>query len=223
VKDNIVKKELIERRSPHLKDYDYSNTGVYYVTICVEGRKQILSDIINESKVLEGEIGSALFVGEPLAAPKDEESAVFVADEEVASFANRYGVRLTKVGEVVKEQLLNLENRFKNLKIKDYVIMPDHIHVLVYLRKDVGAASGSPTLHEVVRAFKSLAARDCRNIGVTGKLFQRSYIEHVVRDRKDYDIKRKYIHENPMKWYYREKNAVKNTEHLNNPIVKSTK
>ena len=35
------------------------------------------------------------------------------------------------------------------------------------------------------------------------KMFQRSYAEHIVRDRDDYETRRKYICENPMRWYYK--------------------
>ena len=32
-------------------------------------------------------------------------------------------------------------------------------------------------------------------------MFQRSSAEHIVRDRDDYETRRKYIDENPMRWY----------------------
>ena len=35
-------------------------------------------------------------------------------------------------------------------------------------------------------------------------MFQRSYAEHIVRDRDDYETRRKYIYENPLRWHYDE-------------------
>ena len=28
------------------------------------------------------------------------------------------------------------------------------------------------------------------------------YIEHIIRDREDYETRIKYIYENPIRWYY---------------------
>lgn len=40
--------ELPKRKPNHLKDYDYSSAGAYFVTICTQGRRCILSDIVGE-------------------------------------------------------------------------------------------------------------------------------------------------------------------------------
>ncbi len=123
-------KELPRRKSTRLKNYDYSATGVYFVTICIQDRKQILSEIVRtERSVIEGLTKSA--VGEGLAPPV-------------------YWVKLKPCGEIVKEQLQLIEKRFPNVSVKDYIIMPDHIHVILYLRKEAGGASPSPTLDDVV-------------------------------------------------------------------------
>ena len=39
-------KELPQRKSTRLKNYDYSSAGAYFVTICVRDRMQILSEIV---------------------------------------------------------------------------------------------------------------------------------------------------------------------------------
>ena len=57
---------------------------------------------------------------------------------------------------------------------------------------------------DAICAYKSLATRECKRIGLTEKLFQTSFYEHVIRDRDDYDEIVKYIHENPTRWYYDE-------------------
>ena len=65
-------------------------------------------------------------------------------------------------------------------------------------------ASPSPTLNGVICAFKSLTSRSCKQKFGIEKMFQRSYAEHIVRDRDDYETRRKYIYENPVRWYYDE-------------------
>ena len=175
-------KALLKRKSTRLKNYDYSSTGVYLVTICVQDRKQILSEIVKTVRPVTDKQENST-VGEGLAPPA-------------------HSVKLKPCGEVVKEQLEQIENRYPNVSVKDYVIMPDHIHVILYLRKEAGGASPSPTLDDVICAFKSLTSRSCKQKYGIEKMFQRSYAEHIVRDREDYEIRRKYIYENPLKWYY---------------------
>ncbi len=92
------------------------------------------------------------------------------------------------------------------MTIKDYVIMPDHIHTIIFLHKQTleeGGASPSPTLSDVVCTFKSLTSRMCKQRLGEEKLFQRSYAEHIIRDKDDYETRRKYIYENPEQWYYK--------------------
>ena len=114
-----------------------------------------------------------------------------------------FTVKLKPCGEIVKEQLQLIEIRFQGVTVEDYVIMPDHIHAVIFLRGKAGGASPSPTLNDVICAFKSLTSRSCKQKYGIEKMFQRSFAEHIVRDREDYETRRKYIYENPKRWYYK--------------------
>ena len=57
---------------------------------------------------------------------------------------------------------------------------------------------------DVVCAYKSLTTIQCKKNSFNTKLFQTSFYEHIIRDRRDYDEIVKYIDENPMRWYYDE-------------------
>ena len=174
-----------KRQPTRIKQYDYSSVGAYFVTICTQDRKQILSEIIKINNTSVNET-NGYTVGEGLAPPV-------------------YTVRLKPCGEIAKEQLENLEKRYPNVTIEDYVIMPDHIHAIIFLHKQTGGASPSPTLSDVICAFKSLSARICKQGYGTEKMFQRSFAEHIIRDREDYETRKKYIYENPKEWYYKNK------------------
>ena len=155
---------LPKRKPNRLKNYDYSQNGAYFITICVQDRKPILSRIA---------------VGEGLAPPE---------------------TILLPFGKIVQEQLLDLQNRFQNISIDHYVIMPNHIHILMRLN-DAGRASPSPTtVSDIVRVFKSMTARECKKITPVDKLFQRSFYDHIIRDEYDYQTKWQYIDDNPKKW-----------------------
>ena len=173
-----------ERKPTRIKNYDYSSVGAYFVTICTQDRKQILSEIIRKNNAPVSETNDYA-VGEGLAPPA-------------------YSVKLKPCGEIAEEQLKNLEKRYQNVTIEDYVIMPDHIHVIIFLHEKAGGASPSPTLNDVVCALKSLTSRICKRHYGIEKMFQRSFAEHIIRDKEDYETRAKYIHENPIRWYYDE-------------------
>ena len=116
--------------------------------------------------------------------------------------------RPTLIGKVVEEQIRAVHSRYPAVNIDKYVIMPNHIHLLVLICDGSGGASPSPTLFDVVRALKSLTTRIARPLLGDSVLWQRSYHEHVIRGEDDYRGIWEYIEENPAKWaedrYYTE-------------------
>ena len=104
--------------------------------------------------------------------------------------------RLTDTGRVVENEILSVPVRYPGIGIDKYVIMPNHIHMIVEIRAQAGGASPSPTLFDAVRVIKSLSTR---RSGLK-KLWQRSYYEHVIRGERDYAEIWTYIDENPAKW-----------------------
>ena len=115
-------------------------------------------------------------------------------------------IELTSIGKIVEKRLLSSE-RISGVKIDRYVIMPDHIHAIVILEPSLYSKRGngsseapSPTnemLPRIVSVFKRLCNKE-----IGENVFQRGYMEHIIRDSEDYDIRVKYIYENPIRWYY---------------------
>ena len=97
-----------------------------------------------------------------------------------------------------------LEDRYPHFAIDQYVIMPNHIHIILILNGSAAGASPRPTVMDIVCTFKSLTTRECKKNGFDGKLFQNSFYEHIIRGREDYEEIAKYIDENPIRWYYDE-------------------
>ena len=169
------RKELPIRKRLRLENYDYSSAGAYFITICIEERKRVLSEIVAPAFAGDG----ALDVPQ---------------------------IRLKSIGRIVEKYLLSSEN-ISGVTVDQYVIMPDHIHVIIFLdpekySKAEGGTSRAPSpanemLPHVVSTFKRFCNRE-----IGGNIFQRSYDERVIRDRADYEAKCKYIYENPMRWYY---------------------
>ena len=108
-------------------------------------------------------------------------------------------IRYTIYGEIAKQQLFALEERYPSLTIAHYVIMPNHIHVILVLNEPVGAIP-CPTIMDIVCTYKSLTTRECKKAKPIDKLFQTSFYEHVIRGQEDYDEIAEYITNNPKQW-----------------------
>ena len=111
-------------------------------------------------------------------------------------------IHLTEWGEIAKYQLLELERRYPQVKIDKYVIMPNHIHVIIRLLEETAGASPRPAIPDVICAFKSLTTRVCNKTFATPglKLFQVSFYDTVLRNERAYQECWRYIEENPIKW-----------------------
>ena len=108
-------------------------------------------------------------------------------------------VRLSDLGEAVQTQLRNISLRYDNVDVEKYVVMPNHIHILLYLGAAAGA-SPCPTLSDVICTFKSLSVSACRKLGFEGNVFQTSFHDHIIRDERDYLRIWQYIDTNAAKW-----------------------
>ncbi len=104
---------------------------------------------------------------------------------------------------IIIKRLLELENKFSDVKIDEYVIMPNHIHFII---KKTGDHTGSP-LRDIIGWFKTMTTNDYIS-GVKsgkfepfrGKLWQRNYYDHIIRNYDDYLDIAEYILNNPLKW-----------------------
>lgn len=82
----------------------------------------------------------------------------------------------------------------------------------------LGKPQGLPQrigLPEIIGAYKSLVFNRCLEIfksknEIMGKLWQRNYYEHIIRDRAAYRSIAKYIYQNPVKW---QENAKRTHDH----------
>ena len=113
-------------------------------------------------------------------------------------------IEYTTFGKIAEKQLLELEKRYSHLFIEQYVIMPNHIHVIMVLTSDTSGVNPRPTLIDIICAYKSLTTKECKKQGFFGKLFQTSFYDHIIRGREDYDEITEYIYKNPIHWYFDE-------------------
>ena len=108
-------------------------------------------------------------------------------------------IQYTVYGQIAREQLLLLEQRYPSLKIGPYVVMPNHIHVILVLEESQGNIQRT-AITDIVCAYKSLTTRHCKKAQPIDKLFQTSFYEHIIRGREDYEALAEYIVNNPKQW-----------------------
>jgi putative transposase len=111
---------------------------------------------------------------------------------------------LSDAGQVVQTVWNGLPTSHPGARIDLFVVMPNHVHGILWLEPDrVGARFIAPlSLGAVVRAFKARCAREIGRVwGRTGlAIWQRNYHERIVRAEAELDRIRQYIAENPFNW-----------------------
>ena len=82
------------------------------------------------------------------------------------------------------------EHRFH---LHDFVIMPDHIHLLFEVGRDM-------TVEKAMQLIKGrFSYRLSKEYGYKGQVWQRGFSDHRIRDFVDYEQHVQYIHLNPVK------------------------
>lgn len=146
--------------------------GWFFVTICTDKRKSILSSI-------KPAVGA------------DDSVRPCVASQ-------TYEQQLTPVGLAVQACMERLSNATSGILVDKYVIMPNHVHIMIYLDERTGGQS-RPPLQGVIQQFKSISTRLCWPYGLK-TIWQRSFYDHAIRCEEEYRRIWQYIDDNPAKW-----------------------
>jgi REP element-mobilizing transposase RayT len=178
---NNNKIKMHNRKAIRLKGYDYSSAGLYFITICCQDRVCRFGHVEN---------GKMIF-------------------NEFGQIAHNVGMKLTE--------------RYCNVELDVFQIMPNHMHGIIKLNEpslgsgftpdqidqpspiEAQSKNHKPTISDIVGAYKSLVSNNCLEIykirnQMMGKLWQRNYYEHIVRDEQSYSNISNYIVNNPQKW-----------------------
>ncbi len=115
---------------------------------------------------------------------------------------------LTRAGEVLQGLIERTAAVYDDVEMDCYVIMPDHVHLLLWIkdrplesgelpeRDGLHRGAGPASIPGIIHAIKVLT---------TGKLgeslWQRGYYDHIIRNDEDLQATRQYIRDNPVKWF----------------------
>jgi putative transposase len=179
-----------KRRSIRLRGYDYSRAGAYFVSICTKDRKCLFSDIENQEMALNdaGRMVDKWYL-------QLENKFQDIRCGEYIIMPNHFHAIIQNTGPVsVGADLCVCPDDLR-------VCPDDHRH-----GRTSGEHIGSP-LHRVIQWFKRMTTneyiRGVKQHGWTpfpGKLWQRNYYEHIVRNEKELTRIREYIRNNPAHW-----------------------
>ena len=89
--------------------------------------------------------------------------------------------------EIVKTTIFDLVSR-KEFELYAYVIMPDHLHILM-----------KPSHNGISKAMQLVKGGSSRQIN-KGYLWQQGFFDFTVLTEKKFKEKFNYIHYNPVKW-----------------------
>ena len=182
-----MEKNFPERKPTRLPCFDYSKEGIYFLTICTHERKEILSKIIFSPPV-GGDVLDAPFCDVPS--------------------HEQFKVVLTDFGVIADKHIKQINLFYDDINITDYVIMPNHIHILLHVHEHFNCNELSEyRQHSRVSQFVSTFKRFC-NKDYGTNIWQRHFFDHIIRDREDLENHINYIKSNPMNWNLDELNSI---------------
>ncbi|NDW10516.1 transposase [Dysgonomonas sp. 520] len=171
---------LPNRKTVRLQGYDYSCEGLYFVTICTQDMKCLFGKVAD----VDGQ---------------DEVNDVGAGFYSARNAAHHPFIILSELGEVIYDEWLALSDRFIDIRLHEFVIMPNHFHGIVELRAE---QSPAPTLADIICVFKSVTTKKCNKVNkaMGHKLWQRNYYEHIIRNDVSCAKIINYIQSNPENW-----------------------
>lgn len=171
-----------QRKSIKLKDYDYSQEGGYFITICTENRKMLFGDVIEDKMILNN-------LGQVVKQTIEETSKIrpniqIDIYQIMPNHVHMIIVILNRRGVLHTPALRELEGLYQKGEFNSPLQSP------------------SQTIGSIIRGIKSMATGQIRILMNNPQLpiWQRNYFEHVIRDEKDFNMISEYIMNNPLLW-----------------------
>jgi REP element-mobilizing transposase RayT len=177
------------RHSTRLADYDYSQNGAYFVTLCTWQHKEIFGKIIAGAMQLNdwGEIVEQTWLRANHGFPNVSMDTFIIMPNHIHGVIVIDHPGATRVGS-------------ENETPETGWVAPT---------RPAGPHKGS--LGAIIGQFKSRASKQITAAGgqisvSPGKVWQRNYYEHIIRSELEWDRVRKYIDTNPMIWHLDDEN-----------------
>ena len=106
----------------------------------------------------------------------------------------------SEAGRMIEQVLLSVSDRFPDVFIVQEVVMPNHVHLIMQNREDANVTDVMRWLKSVTTNKYIHGVNEKGWIPFHGRLWQRSYYDHVIRNQRVYDFVSNYIYKNPERW-----------------------
>ncbi len=168
---------LPRRKELRLKSYNYNGNGCYFITICTKDKAHLFGRY---------DVGA-------------------IHESPVKHSTNRCIV-LNQYGKIVEITIKNVSEKYNEINIENYIIMPNHIHLLISISNNVDperAIRESPLqrslLSKTVGYIKMNVSKEIHKSNPTVDVWQRGYTDHIIRNKTDYENHWNYIEYNALK------------------------
>ena len=134
-------------------------------------------------------------------------------------------MRLNSIGKVAHEEWWRSEKLRSEIRLDAFVVMPNHVHGIVFLNGRRGTARRAPTaerfgkptaqsLPTFIRAYKSAVTKRINELRISSgaPVWQRNYYEHIIRGKEELDRIREYVAANPLRWPFDPENPAASTD-----------
>ena len=162
----------------------YSSEGLYFIIICTHNREKMFGEIVG---------AHCMCPNLEFAKPK---------------------MILNEYGKIVENEILRTNQMRKNIEITHYVIMPNHIHLIIEIQNEItghmpcaptkeqfmkSTSNTIPTIVKLIKSSATIQINTLRN-SIDYKVWQRSYYENIIKNEDRYIQVIEYIENNPIKW-----------------------
>src|SRR3989339_72826 len=199
--------QIHHRRSIRLKGYDYSQAGLYFITICVHEKKHLFGNIENGEMILNdaGKIANECWLEIPNHFPNA------VLHEHIVMPNHVHGViQLLKNNDTVG--IDNYQSLFPHPSPQPTHPSPQPTHPCPQPTQPSPQPSPQQppknefqkiiprSIGSIVRGFKIGVTKWVHANSEIHTVWQRNYYEHIIRDEQSYQKISEYIVNNPANW-----------------------
>jgi putative transposase len=206
--------QIHHRRSIRLKGYDYSQAGLYFITICCKDRAHLFGKVVNGEMVLNdaGEIAQKCWLEIPNHFPNVVLHEYVIMPNHVHGIVEFVGANNDSPNDnpnpanndspndnpnpANNDSPNDNPNRLENDSPNNNLIRANSNRA----NSDSPLRSPSKTIGSVVRGFKIGVTKWLRENTDVYDVWQRNYYEHIIRNEKSHQIISDYIINNPAKW-----------------------
>lgn len=181
--DKINIHKLPVRKPNRLKDYDYSRNGVYFVTICAKNHEEWFG-----------------FVGAAICRQSTGHTDNMSPDspQSLTSDNGLLQTGLFDIGRKIEVAINNIPQVYPEVSVNRYVIMPNHVHLILVIDSNNqvdGRQIAAPTVNSIIGNMKRVVSMQYEF-----PVWQKSFHDHIIRNKKDYRRIVEYIENNPATW-----------------------